>query len=148
MKEIKDTVRSRVRIGYDGSVHKTFHGTNAAERYATEVRTLRYLEEQKCDFVPRVIECDDEKLHLVTTNCGAPVQKMSDEKVKSIFAELREYGVEHGDEFLRNITYDSRRGRFCLIDFELATILDEKTDAPAEQNKPSDPDADTSKKDS
>ena len=126
MKEIKDTVRSRVRIAYDGSVHKTFHGTHAAERYAREVRVLRYLELKGCDFVPRVVGCDDETLTLVTTNCGQPVQKMSDEKIQSIFDELREFGVEHGDEFLRNITYDARRGRFCLIDFELATIVGEE----------------------
>ena len=124
MREIKDTVRSRVRIAYDGSVHKTFHGTNAAERYATEVRTLRHLEKMGCDFVPVVIDCDDEKLHLVTTNCGQPVQKLSEEKTQLIFAELLEYGVKHGDEFLRNITYDSKRGRFCVIDFELAEIMD------------------------
>ena len=128
MKEIKDTVRSRVRIAYDGSVHKTFHGTNAAERYATEVRVLKYLEQVGCDFVPVVIDTDDEKLHLVTSNCGHPVQKMSEEKIKATFDELLEYGVKHGDEFMRNITYDSRRGRFCVIDFELAEIVG-KTDS-------------------
>ena len=135
MKEIKDTVRSRVRIAYDGSVHKTFHGTNAAERYAREVRVLRYLELKGCDFVPRVIDCDDKTLTLVTTNCGQPVQKMSDEKIKAIYAELGEFGVTHGDEFLRNITYDSRRGRFCLIDFELATIIDEDNADASSQEK-------------
>ena len=133
MKEIKDTVRSRVRIAFDGSVHKTFHGTNARERYLTEVRVLNYLQSKGCDFVPVVLDNDDEKFHLVTSNCGQPVPKLSDEKVKLIFAELLEYGVSHGDEFMRNITYDSRRGRFCVIDFELAEILEEKKDAEAER---------------
>ena len=133
MKEIKDTVRSRVRIAFDGSVHKTFFGTNAEERYLTEVRVLNYLHAKGCDFVPVVIDNDDEKLHLVTTNCGQPVEKLSDQKVKLIFAELLEFGVKHGDEFIRNITYDSRRGRFCVIDFELAEIVDEGEKETAEE---------------
>ena len=126
MKEIKDTVRSRVRIAYDGSVHKTFHGTNAEGRYQTELRVLNYLQAKRCDFVPVVINHDDDTLTLVTSNCGQPVGKLSPEKVKLIFDELLEFGVKHGDEFERNITYDSRRGRFCVIDFELATILEEE----------------------
>ncbi len=125
MKEIKDTVRSLVRIAYDGSVHKTFHGTNKEERYATEVRVLKHLEAAGCDFVPRVIEHDDTKLYLVTSNCGQMVERLSKAKQQSLYDELEQYGVRHGDQALRNITYDSRRGRFCVIDFELAEILGE-----------------------
>ncbi len=127
MKEIKDTVRSRVRIAYDGSVHKTFHGTNRQTRYATEVRVLRHLEAQGCDFVPRLLDCDDESLHIVTSNCGQSVAKLSGAKTQSLFDELEQFGVRHGDQAVRNITYDSRRGRFCVIDFESADILDEET---------------------
>ncbi|MFQ3271692.1 MAG: hypothetical protein ACI9A1_002019, partial [Lentimonas sp.] len=29
----------------------------------------------------------------------------------------------HDDAEVRNITYDARQGRFCVIDFEFATIL-------------------------
>lgn len=123
VREIKDTVRSTVRVAFDGSVHKTFRGTNARERFLNEVHVLRYLEERGCDFVPRVVSADEETLCLVTTNCGSPVTTLSDEKTKALFAELEHYGVRHGDEFMRNITYDPRRGRFCVIDFELAEIF-------------------------
>jgi tRNA A-37 threonylcarbamoyl transferase component Bud32 len=45
--------------------------------------------------------------------------------VKSLFDELeKEYGIRHDDPFDRNITYRASDGRFCIIDFELATILD------------------------
>jgi hypothetical protein len=45
--------------------------------------------------------------------------------VKELFGELeRDYGVRHDDPFDRNVTYRASDGRFCLIDFELATILD------------------------
>ncbi len=135
MKEIKDTVRSLVRIAYDGSVHKTFYGTNREQRYATEVRVLKHLEAAGCDFVPKVIECDDSKLYLVTTNCGQMVERLSEEKQQSLYDELEEYGVRHGDQALRNITYDSRRGRFCVIDFELAEILGDPQ-PPASQDPP------------
>ncbi|WP_437191610.1 protein phosphatase 2C domain-containing protein [Planctomicrobium sp. SH527] len=133
MEEAKDTARALVKIGYDGSVHKTFRHKNALERFENELRVLQYLEEKGCDFVPRVLGYDPDKLELVTTNCGARVERMDDEKLKSLFAELETYGVRHDDPFLRNVTYRSRDGRFCLIDFEFATILDGSAAAPPPQ---------------
>ena len=32
--------------------------------------------------------------------------------------------MRHEDAALRNITYNERSGRFCVIDFEFATILE------------------------
>jgi tRNA A-37 threonylcarbamoyl transferase component Bud32 len=124
VKEIKDSVRSRVRIAYNGNVYKTFHGTNAKERYENEVRVLQYLAGKDCDFVPKLISYDDDLLEICTSNCGQPVPRMSDEKSESIFAALEKYGVRHGDPFVRNITYCRHRNGFCVIDFELAEILD------------------------
>ena len=129
--EAKNTARALVHIGYDGSVHKFFRAQNALERFENELRVLRYLEKRGCEFVPRVIGFDREKLELITTNCGARVQQMSDERLKSLFQELTEYGVRHDDPFLRNITYRAIDGRFCIIDFEFATILDEESLASA-----------------
>jgi predicted Ser/Thr protein kinase len=125
MREAKDTARSTVHIGYDGLVHKTFKGHEARERFENEVRVLKYLEKRACPFVPRVVDANPEKLYLVTTNCGTRVDHMSEERMMRVFAELEEYGVRHDDRFLRNITYRTSDGRFCLIDFEFATILDE-----------------------
>jgi aminoglycoside phosphotransferase (APT) family kinase protein len=34
--------------------------------------------------------------------------------------------VRHDDAEMRNVTYRQADGRFCLIDFEFATILDPK----------------------
>ncbi|MDX2226537.1 MAG: serine/threonine protein phosphatase [Verrucomicrobiae bacterium] len=127
MHEIKDTQRALVRIGYDGRVHKTFRGPKAQKRFENEVRVLRYLEEKKCGFVPRVLETDPEKLYLVTSNCGSRVERMGEKHVAEIFAELEAYGVKHDDPFLRNITYRAHDGRFCVIDFEFATITDDPT---------------------
>ncbi|WP_269523777.1 serine/threonine protein phosphatase [Coraliomargarita parva] len=124
MQEAKNTGRATVHIGYDGRVHKRFRGPQARERYENEVRVLRYLERHKCPFVPRVIEADDESLYLVTSNCGARVDHVSDGKKQQIFAELEQYGVQHDDAEVRNITYSQQMGRFCVIDFEFATILE------------------------
>jgi tRNA A-37 threonylcarbamoyl transferase component Bud32 len=124
MHEMKDTPRATVRIGYDGRVHKTFRGERARERFEHEVRVLRHLEAKGCPFVPQVLEADPETLRLVTTNCGARVERMGEERQKEIFAELEGYGVRHEDPFLRNITYRVSDGRFCVIDFEFATLLD------------------------
>lgn len=125
MNQVKDTGRATVRLGYDGRVHKTFRGPQAEERFANEVRVLQYLEQQGCPFVPRLLEQDPQKLLMVTTNCGGRVERMDDTRVAELFGELESYGVRHEDRFLRNITYSPQLGRFCLIDFEFATILDE-----------------------
>lgn len=131
MQEAKDTARALVRIGYDGTVHKLFRAKDARERFENEIRVLKYLEERGCDFVPRVLDYNSEKLELVTSNCGARVQQITDEKLKQIFDELEAYGVRHDDPYLRNITYRAQDGRFCVIDFEFATILDEEAAASA-----------------
>jgi len=120
----KDTKQAKVRIGYDGLVHKTFVGTMAKERFENELRMLKLLEAKGCEFVPRIVEYDPDKLYMVTTNCGKVVDKISDAKLTSLFAELETYGVRHEDRFARNVTYNPQLGRFCLIDFEFATDLE------------------------
>lgn len=125
MNEAKNTARALVRLGYDGRVHKTFKGHLAKERFEHEVRVLKYLEKQGCNFVPRVLEADPENLYLVTSNCGQRVEKLTEDKLRQIYAELEQYGVRHDDPYTRNVTYNAKLGRFCLIDFEFATILDQ-----------------------
>jgi tRNA A-37 threonylcarbamoyl transferase component Bud32 len=124
MHEVKDTPRALVRIGYDGRVHKTFRGHRAQERFDNEVRVLRHLEQKGCDFVPRLLESDREQLKIVTTNCGTRVDHLNEDRMRDIYNELSSYGVRHEDPFLRNITYRIGDGRFCIIDFEFATLLD------------------------
>ena len=124
MEEAKNTARAVVRIGYDGLVHKTFKGPQARERYENELRVLQFLDQRGCSFVPKVVKVDDPELYLVTTNCGARVDHLSDKKKERIFAELEQYGVCHDDAEVRNITYSAQMGRFCVIDFEFATILE------------------------
>ncbi len=129
MNQVKDTARATVRIGYDGRVYKQFRGPKAQERFANEVRVLRYLEEKKCPFVPRLLESDSDQLKIVTTSCGARVEHLDSDRLIELFNELQAYGVRHDDAELRNVTYRQTDGRFCLIDFEFSTILDE---APGE----------------
>jgi tRNA A-37 threonylcarbamoyl transferase component Bud32 len=124
MHEMKDTVRALVRISFDGRVHKTFRGHLARERFEQEVRVLEFLEKRGCPFVPRLLESFPSELKIVTTNCGTRVDRVNPERQKALFAELETYGVRHEDPELRNITYRNSDGRFCIIDFEFATILD------------------------
>jgi hypothetical protein len=123
MQEVKNTLRASVRLSFDGRVHKIFRGPNAAERFATEVGVLRHLEAVGCPFVPRLLVADPEELKIVTTNCGTRVERLDEARAKEIFAELEPYGVRHDDAEIRNITYRMSDGRFCVIDFEFATIL-------------------------
>lgn len=124
MEEAKNTARAVVHIGYDGRVHKTFKGPQARERYENEVRVLDFLQKHGCTFVPKIVEKDDATLYLVTSNCGSRVDHVSEKKKLQIFAELEQYGVRHDDAEVRNITYSNQLGRFCVIDFEFATILE------------------------
>lgn len=122
---VKDTLRATVRVGYDGRVYKTFRGPKAEERFANEVTVLRHLEARGCPFVPRLLESDPERLQMVTTSCGQRVDHLDAARTKELFDELLQYGVRHDDPEMRNVTYRRSDGRFCLIDFEFATILPE-----------------------
>ncbi len=130
MEQVKDTLRATVRIGYDGRVHKTFRGPKADERYATEVRVLRHLEARHCPFVPILLEEHPDELRIVTTSCGQRVEHLDPERMRELYQELERYGVRHDDAELRNVTYRASDGRFCLIDFEFATILPDSDKSP------------------
>jgi len=104
---------------------------NALMRFETEVAVLKHLEELGCDYVPRLLEVDPGTLTIVTSNCGRKVDTISDRKVKELFAALeKDFRVRHEDPFPRNITYRPQDGRFCLIDFEFASIVDENGQVP------------------
>jgi tRNA A-37 threonylcarbamoyl transferase component Bud32 len=124
MHEMKDTPRALVRISFDGRVHKTFRGHLAKERFEQEVRVLQHLEKRGCPFVPRLLESDPAQLKIITTNCGSRVDQLNPERQRELFDELEPYGVRHEDRELRNITYRNSDGRFCVIDFEFATLLE------------------------
>jgi tRNA A-37 threonylcarbamoyl transferase component Bud32 len=123
MLTVKNTLRATVRLSFDGRVVKTYHGPDSKERFENEVRVLKFLEAQGCNFVPRLLETDEKKLRIITTNCGSRVEHIDEKRMKELFAELEKFGVRHDDADPRNVTYRSSDGRFCLIDFEFATIL-------------------------
>ena len=135
METVKDTLRATVRISYDAKVYKQFHGPKAEERFANEVKILRYLEMRQCPFVPRLLDSDPQRLAIVTTSCGSRVEHLDEARARELFAELETYGVRHEDADVRNVTYRQTDGRFCLIDFEFATVLPGFENPP--QNGPS-----------
>lgn len=123
MLKVKDTLRATVHLSFDGRVFKTYHGPNARERFDQEVKILRFLEARGCRFVPKLLEADPEKIRIITTNCGSRVEHLDARRSQELFAELETYGVRHDDPDMRNVTYRQSDGRFCVIDFEFATIL-------------------------
>ena len=123
MLQVKDTLRATVHLSFDGRVYKTYHGPDAAARFANEERVLRHLEARGCEFVPKLLEADPQQLRIITTNCGNRVEHLDAERLRELFAELEPFGVRHDDPDIRNVTYRQSDGRFCVIDFELATII-------------------------
>jgi predicted Ser/Thr protein kinase len=123
MLQVKDTLRATVNLTFDGRVIKVYHGSNARERFDNEVRVLRHLEARGCNFVPKLLEADPTQSRIVTSNCGSRVEHLDAKRTQELFAELDAYGVHHDDPDVRNVTYRQSDGRFCLIDFEFASIL-------------------------
>jgi tRNA A-37 threonylcarbamoyl transferase component Bud32 len=123
MLKVKDTLRATVNLSFDGRVFKNYHGPDATSRFENEVRVLRHLEARGCHFVPRLLQADAHKLRIITTSCGSRVEHLDETRLKELFAELETFGVRHDDPEMRNVTYRQTDGRFCLIDFEFATIL-------------------------
>ena len=113
MLKVKDTLRATVHLSFDGRVVKAYHGANACERFDNEVRVLRHLAARGCNFVPRLLEADREKLRIITTNCGGRVERLDEERTREIFSELEKFGVRHDDPDVRNVTYRFSDGRFC-----------------------------------
>ncbi len=123
MLKVKDTLRATVHLTFDGRVVKVYHGPNAQARFDNEVRILRHLEARGCDFVPKLLDADRDALRIVTSSCGSRVEHLDEARLKELFAELEQFGVRHDDPDIRNVTYRQSDGRFCLIDFEFASIL-------------------------
>ena len=131
MLQVKDTLRSTVNLTFDGRVIKVYRGPKATERFENEVRVLKYLEERGCNFVPKLLEADANRLRIVTTNCGSRVEHLDAQRTVELFAELEQFGVRHDDPDMRNVTYRQTDGRFCIIDFEFATILSSPPTTPS-----------------
>ena len=130
MQELKETLRSSVRLSFDGRVYKTYRGPRAHERFDNEVRILRHLGQAECPFVPTLLEVQPEKLTIVTTSCGMRVHVLDEQRRAEIFAELEKFGVKHDDPDMRNVTYRMSDGHFCVVDFEFAEILPGFKSAP------------------
>ena len=121
--KVKDTLRATVHLTFDGRVIKAYHGPMAKERFDQETKVLKFLENRGCPFVPRLLEADPERLRIITSNCGSRVEHLDDDRRIELFNELEKFGVRHDDPDMRNVTYRQKDGRFCVIDFEFATIL-------------------------
>ncbi len=123
MLQVKDTLRATVHLTFDGRVIKAYHGPDAQKRFTNEVRILKHLEDRGCGFVPKLLEADEARLRITTSNCGSRVEHLDPQRLEELFAELEPFGVRHDDPEMRNVTYRQTDGRFCVIDFEFAEIL-------------------------
>jgi predicted Ser/Thr protein kinase len=123
MLNVKDTLRATVRLSFDGRVFKTYHGPKARKRFENEVRVLRHLEARRCGFVPRLLEADPEKLHHRHHQLRRPRGAPGRAAPGGVVRRAGKFGVRHDDPDVRNVTYRIADGRFCIIDFEFATIL-------------------------
>ena len=124
MEVLKDDERSIVHVMDDGNVHKQFKHIDEEDtlkRFNNEVNVLRFLEEKGCDFVPRLIDVNEDELSIVMTHCGGGVNRLSNKRFQEIFKKLETYGIRHHDMRFPNITYKNRK--FFVIDFEKSSFI-------------------------
>lgn len=124
MQLVKNTQRAQVARNFSGSFVKFYSGPNKLQRFENEVRVLQYLNERGCEFVPKLLAHDSDQLCITTSYAGEPVQRISLQRLSELFDELSEFGVRHDDPAQRNVLYSHSLGRFTIIDFEFAEILE------------------------
>ena len=90
MLKVKDTLRSTVHLTFDGRVVKAYHGPDARTRFDHEVRVLQLLAERGCTFVPKLLEADSSQLRIITTNCGARVERIDDARLNELDTSLEQ----------------------------------------------------------
>ena len=124
MQLLKNTQRAQVSRNFTGAITKVFSGPGKEQRFCNEVRVLLHLNKQACPFVPQLLSYNEQEFSITTSWAGEPVQRLSEQRIEELFDELQEFGVRHDDPALRNVLYSHSLGRFTLIDFEFAEILD------------------------
>ena len=100
------------RHGADVDPDRRVHGTQRVETRPARVEVAHRGE----DLLPAPDHADVARPR---------VEHLGEDRQKELFAELERYGVRQEDPYLRNITYRVADGRFCIIDFEFATLLDD-----------------------
>jgi hypothetical protein len=129
MLQVKDTLRSTVkRLSFDGRAFKTYHGPDALDALnAKEVRGVApSWKLTDVGFVPQA-----PRRRFATSSRSSPataasrVEHLDDKRspAGTVRRNWSPYGVRHDDPDMRNVTYRQSDGRFCIVDFELATIL-------------------------
>ena len=78
--------------------------------------------------MPRLLNADEAKVRIITSNRGTRVEHLDEARTKEILPNWKSSACATMIPDIRNVTYRQKDGRFCLIDFEFATILPE---APA-----------------
>lgn len=123
--KLSDSIKSIISFRPDNTVVKRYIGEGNRILFENEIKILRFLEEKGCDFVPKIISVDSEKLMFVMDNCGVRARNLTKEIQDQLFLDLeKKYGVKHNDADPRNVVYNIINNRFYIIDFELSTIID------------------------
>jgi len=108
------------RLQFDGdTVRKTF-GLKQEKFLENEVAALKHLEKMGCDYVPRLIAVEGRTV--VMTKVPGEQTHIGEQRLKSLFAGLLQYGVKHDDEWVGNVLFDKENSKFYIVDFEYSTI--------------------------
>ena len=126
MRNLKDGIRSLVKIDFYGNVHKYFRGTDKEKRFTNEIRILKASNNVAVNMCPATSNPTRVSSTLLPATVALQLQISQRKKPRKSFVISKKNMVSATMiRFPRNITYDPNEGRFCVIDFELATLLDD-----------------------
>ena len=107
---IQNNARAVVKIDKtNGIVEKNFLGDdedNVRDRFETEIKILKYLESKGCDFVPKLIEFDEESFFVKTSYMGESLGEIDIAEHRKIHDRLIAFGVTHNDSVINPDLFD------------------------------------------
>lgn len=112
-------MKNIVYIGVGIDKNKVFKKFSCRKGYENEkIFYLTY--NYRYNFIPELLDFDDEKMILTFTNVGENIDKehMDIEKVRFLHEILIRDGIYQNDYRAKNILFDKELNKYYLIDFE------------------------------
>ena len=108
------------------------YSQRAEKAFRNELRIYKLAKAKRVNFIPKLLDYDEEKRTLVIANVGISLDKLAKQRkvqtktflpeIKKLYEQFRKvFGMHHNDLRYKNIVYNPKQKRFYLIDFEFTS---------------------------
>lgn len=108
------------------------YSQRAEKAFKNELRIYKLAKAKRVNFIPKLLDYDEEKRILVIANVGISLDKLAKQRkvqtktflpeIKNLYEKFRKvFGMHHNDLRYKNIVYNPKQKRFYLIDFEFTS---------------------------